>query len=90
VVKHITEQLLDKTFCSVHFLFITLDMSPIMKVNDSKFFAKISVPNNQQSSMLLSQENSESEILNPSLTRQRKHYYFSPAQLYHNVLLSFH
>lgn len=45
VVKHTTEQLLDKTFCSVHFLFITLDAQSIMKVNGLKFFAKIFVLN---------------------------------------------
>lgn len=53
MVKHTTEQLLDKTFCSVHFLFITLDAQLIMKVNDLKSFAKIFVLNKYQQSNML-------------------------------------
>lgn len=53
MVKHTTEQLLDKTFCSVHFLFITLDAQLIMKVNYLKFFAKIFVLNKYQQSNML-------------------------------------
>lgn len=52
-VKHTTEQLLDKTFCSVHFLFITLNAQLILKVNDLKFFAKIFVLNKYQQSNML-------------------------------------
>lgn len=45
MVKHTTEQLLDTTFYSGHFMFITLNAQSIMKVNDLKFFAKIFVLN---------------------------------------------